>query len=150
MTYFTPWLLPGQHFLKFWVVNRQKARSLQHGKGEESIVRNSPGFVGEISRCVRGASTAILMWSIFYLVSLTSHVLTKSWPSAQQKLTKYFSWDRSLIWRFLVRLILVFLNDVGSADESRSPKVEHLSVLMKALKWHPSRLFPGMYFVINF
>ena len=32
---------------------------------------------------------------------------------------------------------------MGSADKSRSPKVEHFSVLVKALKWPPSQLFPG-------
>ena len=49
-----------------------------------------------------------------------------------------------------MRLVPVFLNDVGSADKSRSPKVEHFSVLVKALKWPPSQLFPGRWVVISF
>ena len=38
---------------------------------------------------------------------------------------------------------------MGSADKSRSPKVEHFSVLVKALKWPPNQLFPGMWIVIT-
>lgn len=33
---------------------------------------------------------------------------------------------------------------MGSADKSKSPKVEHYSVLVKALKWPPSQLFPAL------
>ena len=43
----------------------------------------------------------------------------------------------------IVFLSLELLEDVASADKSRSPKVEHLSALVKALKWPPDVLFPG-------
>ena len=43
----------------------------------------------------------------------------------------------------IVSLSLELLEDVSSADKSRSPKVEHLSSLVKALKWPPNVLFPG-------
>ena len=39
---------------------------------------------------------------------------------------------------------------MGSADKSRSPKVEHFSVLVKALKCPPSQLFPGTWIAISF
>ena len=32
---------------------------------------------------------------------------------------------------------------MAAADKSRSPKVAHMSVLVKALKWPPNQLFPG-------
>lgn len=35
------------------------------------------------------------------------------------------------------------LEDVASTDQSRSPKMEHLSTLVKALKWPSGVLFPG-------
>ena len=35
------------------------------------------------------------------------------------------------------------LEDVASTDHSRSPKMEHLSTLVKALKWPSGVLFPG-------
>lgn len=43
----------------------------------------------------------------------------------------------------IVFLSLELLEDVASADKSRSPKVEHLPALVKALKWPPNVLFPG-------
>ena len=43
----------------------------------------------------------------------------------------------------IISLSLELLEDVSSADKSRSPKVEHLSSLVKALKWPPNVLFPG-------
>ena len=39
---------------------------------------------------------------------------------------------------------------MGSADKSKSPKVEHYSVLVKALKWPPSQLFPGTWILVSF
>ena len=107
------------------------------------------GLVRDITRCVRCAFKAILLSSILKLVS-TNNACTKSMAISTTKVNSSFSSYNSLICRFLIHLTPVFLNDVGSADKSRSPKVEHFSVLVKALKWPPNQLFPGTWIVISF
>lgn len=43
-----------------------------------------------------------------------------------------------------LKALLDLLGDVASTDKSRSPKIEHLSALVKALKWPPNVLFPAL------
>ncbi|KAK2566914.1 Phospholipase A-2-activating protein [Acropora cervicornis] len=43
-----------------------------------------------------------------------------------------------------LKTLLDLLEDVASSDQSRSPKMEHLSTLVKALKWPSGVLFPAL------
>lgn len=43
-----------------------------------------------------------------------------------------------------LKTLLDLLEDVASTDQSRSPKMEHLSTLVKALKWPSGVLFPAL------